>query len=165
MALADLIAHGPGDNIYLDLSDIRLIPELAVIETEGLKVVPKEQWSWTYAWIPAVPLNQTGKPNVNQVRLIVGTKVCSNAAELMQFCQRTKVRGLIVNETDSLKSDERKLLNQGLPGVDVASCYLLRDNHHPTGRAVQVVMLGGGGLLLLAGLGLGGLLLRQKYAG
>jgi hypothetical protein len=165
ITLANLMANGPGDNIHLDLFDCRLLPEHSVIEKEGTKGTNQDHWRWKYAWIPAVPLQQVGQPNILQIKVVIGTKDCTNDNELINFCRQTKFQGIIVNSTDSLKSKEVQLLNDGLPGVDVASCYLFRAGQHPVSGGIQALLLGGGTLLLIAGLVPVAFYLKQKFAG
>jgi len=146
ISLADLIANGPGDNIHLQLTDVDLLADQTVIETESQNL---GEARWTYAWIPAVPAQSLGRGNV---RIIVGTNRANNDAELASFARQTTLQGLIVNETDSLGSEEMKLLRRGLPGVDVASCYFFREGQGPGSELLQALLLGGGSIIMLGGL-------------
>ena len=135
-----------------------------MIKTEGIRGTDRSLWHWAYVWIPAVPSDQPESADVGQSRVIIGTKNVSDENQLLEFCRRTSFEGLIVNATDSLGGEERKLLNQGLPGIDVGSCYFIREGQKLAGGLWQAGLLVGGPLVLLAGLALGGLLLKEKYA-
>ena len=161
ITLAKLAADGPGDNIYLDLSEFRLLPDLSVIESDGDDL---EKSNWSYVWIPAVPRGTTGNPRINEIKVIVGTKSIRNARGLGGFCSKTTLRGLVVNETDNLPRRARDLLNEGLAGIDADSCYFFRVGQNPTSGTLQAFLLIGGVLLFLAGAGIGGIHLWTKYA-
>jgi hypothetical protein len=146
ISLAQLEAKGPGDNIWLDLTDTQLLLDQAVVQTQdGVR---------SYAWIPAIPAGNFGPPGAGRIRLIAGTKFADDA-RLQDLARQTTLRGIIVNATDSLGSEERRLLNEGLPGVDAASCYFFRVGQGPTSAAVHLGLLGGGMIALFAGLALG----------
>lgn len=155
ISLRQLIANGPGDNIYMTLTDVRLLPEQAVVQ--------KRRGMWEYVWIPAVVRTESGGADPSQVRIIVETLTPKDERSLLMFCGGTQVLGMLVNATDSIGGKERKLLNEGLRGVDVASCYIFYEGMQPASADLQNGMLGGGSLLLLLGLSLGGLILWDKY--
>ena len=161
MTLADLAANGPGDNIHIELSDFCLLPELSVVKMNGENV---DTSRWTYVWIPAVPIGGAGLPGNDDVKVIIGANRIPNVRKLEEFCRRPTLRGLVVNETDGLDSEERKLLNEGLQGVDAASCYFFRSGQGPVNGVIQAFLLLGGAVLLLAGLGIGAVLLRARFA-
>jgi hypothetical protein len=142
ISLAQLAANGPGNNVYLDLTEVLLLLDRSVVQTDrGLP---------TYAWIPAVASGGFGQPGANRVKVIVGTNRASDA-QLEDLARQTVLRGIIVNATDSLDREERELLNEGLPGVDAASCYFFRVGQRPTSAAWHLFLFGGGAILLLAG--------------
>lgn len=158
MTLAELADRGPGNNIFIELSDVCLLPERAIICTVSHNFGPEQ---WEYVWIPATSRERPGFANAPPVKVIVGTNSCRDETQLDGFCQKTTLQGLIVNETDSLNKEERKLLNEGLPSVDVASCYLFRVGQKPASRTVQGFLLGGGLLVVLAGMVVGVFRLRS----
>ncbi|NLE37013.1 MAG: hypothetical protein GX621_03215 [Pirellulaceae bacterium] len=163
MTLAQLASDGPGDNIHVELSEFRLLPDLSVVKytDEGKDF---EESTWTYLWIPAVPADRSGQPATNQIKVLVGTKTISGPDKVDEFCGQATLTGLVCNETDSLNREERKLLNEGMQGVDAASCYIFRAGQGPASGTVQFLLLGGGGAAFLVGLVIGGIQLRAKYA-
>jgi hypothetical protein len=151
MTVAQLAANGPGDNIYVELTDVSLRPDLAVIEKHGKIGTNEDTWQWTFAWIPAESGNSFGRLGRGQIKVLFGCK-CHDEWQLKSFCSHSKYTGLVVNATDSLGADERKLLNEGLHGFDAASCYYFRDGQSPASAGFQMLLLGGGGLSLVLGL-------------
>lgn len=156
ISMADLAARGPGDNIWVDLTDVRLVLEQTVVETKNGRT--------NYAWIPAVPAGDVGAFAPGGKRVVVGTNRAGDD-QLRDLVHQTTLRGMIVNATDSLGSEERKLLNEGMPGVDAGSCYFLRIGKEPTSSAVHSALLGGGALSLLVGLVLAAFEIRARMFG
>ena len=161
MTLAQLVANGPGDNIYIDLSEFCLLPDNSVIESDGDDL---ENSLWSYVWIPAVPCDQNGQPVTQQIRVIVGTKNVSRAKRLGDFCQRTTLRGMVVNETDNIKSKAHQLLKESMPGVNVAACHFFREGESPASKDEQTAYLAGGSLALFAGIALVCFKLFSRYS-
>jgi hypothetical protein len=158
LTLRDLMTRGPGDNIHIVLSNFRLLLDRGVVKSRNA--------SRTYAWIPAIPSDAQEQPGTNSIKVLVGTSDCGDDRRLAQFCFRTSIQGMIVNSTDSLDSKERKVLNETLQGVDIASCYLFRADDHPCSSHTQSLLLGFGCATLLAGSLLGGFLwLRRGQSG
>ena len=151
ITLAQLAANGPGDNIWIDLTDAYLLLDQTVVKTE--------EWAGmthrVYAWIPAVPRGVFGQPGPDRVRVVIGTRDADDA-ELQSLARQPVLRGIVVNATDTLGTEERKLLNDGLPGVDAGSCYFFRVGQGPTSTTWHLFLLGGSLVALLAGLTLGG---------
>ena len=160
ISLTELAANGPGDNIWLDLTDFQLLLDQAVIETEERTGITTRR----YAWIPAVPLGNFRRPRLDRINVIIGTKEADDD-RLENLARQPVLRGIIVNATDSLGSEERKLLNEGLRGVDAAACYFFRVGQGPTSAAWHFFLLGGGLIALLAGLALGAYELKVRIFG
>ena len=158
MTLAQLVADGPGDNIYIELSGVNMILEETIVSSKNEDL---NKGGWEYAWVPAISADPSG-PEGKKIKVLVHTTSCDNEPELRRFCNRSTFTGLVVNSTDSLKKDERDLLNTGLRGVDASTCYLFRAGQKPASGAIQMLLLGGGAIGLVAGLGVGGLKLRNQ---
>jgi hypothetical protein len=90
------------------------------------------------------------------VKVIVKTTKCKTEAELRAFGAMTTMRGMVVNEIESIKSDEAALLAQGMPpGTNINACYIFEEGRTPYGAAsLFALVLGGlamaaGGLVLI----------------
>lgn len=158
LSLEQLANNGPGDNIYLDLTDVHMLLEQAVIKTERRNFGPER---WTYAWIPAVSASSFGALQPSSVKVIVGTKQCYDDAKLGAFSMQSTLRGIIVNETDKLNSEERKLLSEGLPGIDFSTCYIFREGQGPGNLMATSLLLAGGSITFI----LGGVLAAFVFSG
>lgn len=65
-----------------------------------------------------------------------------------------KVKGLVVNEISSLGREERRLLKDSFPTLDVKDVLILQEGREPAGPVKSFGLMGGGGVLILVGLGL-----------
>ncbi|MGE0487628.1 MAG: hypothetical protein AB7S38_00285 [Vulcanimicrobiota bacterium] len=72
----------------------------------------------------------------------------------------TKVTGMVVNEIDSLKGDERKLLKENFAKLDVDNCVLFEEGRQPSSGGYAFGVMAAGSLLGLLGLGLSASALR-----
>jgi hypothetical protein len=64
---------------------------------------------------------------------------------------------MITNRIKSLSTKEKELLRQGYPGIDCDRCLIIDEGRTPTSAELITLYLGGGGLLLVAGIGLAGM--------
>jgi hypothetical protein len=110
--------------------------------------------SWTGAWVPAIP----GKPGPERaakpehIKALIDTSQARNAEEVYQRCEQPKLRGLLVNQIESLQPDERTLLERSYPGTDFSKCLIIHEGREPAGTGKVLLMIGGGILLCLAAL-------------
>jgi hypothetical protein len=80
-----------------------------------------------------------------------------------QWNESDAVQGLIVNGVRSLGIDERVLLQQSFPTLDLDAVLILEEDRKPASTVACLGMLGGGAMLLLATLYL--LLVKRRAAG
>ena len=170
ISLADLIARGPGDNIYLELSGLTPTLENSVVEYKKSRGGGEQKL--TKIWMPAVPGNAVAAPNAapagpgglpfggpangqaktrGAVQIVLYRKITSEA-EAAALAGRGTYRGMIVNDIESLGSEERNLLTQGFPGTNWDRCYIFEVDREPAGAGKKAVLLIGGAILSLAGL-------------
>lgn len=162
---AELETTGPGDNAHVELADFLLTEQAFVYESrEGSS-------TWNKIWIPAVALggeyhqqlvelaDAEGKvmtddlPVPRSIGVIVKSSRIKNEKQLGRLAAADTLTGLIVNEVESLGSDERRLLAQSYPGIDLDNVYILEHGRAPAGAGKILGFLGGGSLLVLIGLG------------
>jgi hypothetical protein len=77
------------------------------------------------------------------------------------------LQALVTNKIVSLGAEERSLLEQSYPGTDFSRCLIIQEGRQPAGPVKVVLMVGGGGLLGVAGLvviGFGFVRWRKKQA-
>jgi len=143
LSVADLIAKGPGDNIYIDLVDAHLLIDDAVIETNTKNEQNPQKWG--KMWIPVMPRQaaMAGQNRLGQVKVILLTKKCHNMNDVRTYESKTEFRGMVVNSVQSLGDEEKKLLAEGLPGTDVASCYIFDEGHDPSSLLKTIALVGG----------------------
>lgn len=142
LTVQELVAKGPGDNIHLELSGLRLMVEHCVVKTHEHGPNPKR---WSLIWIPVLPAEQGAAPLfvAGQVRVIMQSSHCHTDQDLDDFERRTSFRGMIVNATNSLGSEEKKLLGQGLPGTDLSNCYIFQEGVGPKVWLAQLTGIAG----------------------
>ena len=63
------------------------------------------------------------------------------------------VKGLLINRIESLDSEEKKLVGESFPQVNVDSLLILEDGRKPSPATKFMGMIGGGVVLVLAGVG------------
>lgn len=73
---------------------------------------------------------------------------------------RDTVRGVAINQIESIDSETRRLLEQNLRGIDVDKIVMIEVDRDPPGSGSAAAMLGGGAVL--AGGGVAGGLLKAK---
>ena len=153
-----LIDRGPGDNVYVVLTDYRLLGDAIVIETGRLKV---KQEPWKQAWIPIAPADE--KETVEEsFAVILETRKVTTRKELDALQSSAQIRGMVINDISSLGRKEEKLLRQSYPEVDFKKCWIIK--HEETPEATVFGMVMGwtcGGLLVLVGVLVGLLSVRR----
>jgi hypothetical protein len=157
-----LESSGPGENAHIVLKDYLLCTDAFVYK--GTKS-PSERW--TTIWVPAVPaegayvksvrkfLENGGDPkNVphpTTFNVIVKTSNVHNQQDLSNFDSKTEIEGLVVNKVESLGGEEKRLLNQAYPGINVDKCYILEEGRMPKSRGAAGGMMAGGLALIVLG--------------
>lgn len=160
---AELEASGPGDNAHVLLSDFLLSEQAFVYEGY------ENSSRWNKIWIPAVPLggayhqqllqyvDASGRfttddlPLPTSFRVIVKSSRIHDEQQLATVAGADTLQGLIVNEVESLGSDERRLLAQSYPGIDLDSVYILEHGREPSGRGKTLGFVGSGVVLMMFG--------------
>ena len=64
------------------------------------------------------------------------------------------IKGMVINQISSLGREEKRLLQESFPDLELDSLIILHENDKPTPESVSYSMMGGGGLLMLIGCGM-----------
>ena len=145
---------GYGDNAHVKMTDF-------LLSSAGYVYEEKKGGGWETVWIPVVPLNgpyaemlrglpeDAEAPAPKTFHVILQTSHASNAKRLGVIAGEDDVRGVVINEIDSLDSETRKLLRQSYPGIDLEKCWIVEHKRKTKGAGISL-------LLLVLGLGLAG---------
>ncbi len=69
------------------------------------------------------------------------------------IAQESSVQGLLINRIDSLDAEEKKLLRESFPSVDVDKVMILQEGRKPSSIFLSLGMMLGGMVLSLLGIG------------
>jgi hypothetical protein len=111
ITLAQLAEKGYGDNVWVDLTEVEMIPKFVVQETKG---------SISAVWVAAVPMGQTDE--AQEIKVILRSTRCKTDAEIPQkFEPRETYRGAVINPTLLWPhTPYRSLLQAELPNMKLA---------------------------------------------
>lgn len=132
------------DRVWLPLLSseseyLQRLQELA--DTYGVFDVPKEEFE---------RLSEAAEFRV----LLKSTALRSEAAVDQFGGPGETVRGLIVNAVESLGSDERRLLTESYPNVDIDQVFIVEHNRSPRAQTDIMYFWAGSALLLFLGIGM-----------
>jgi hypothetical protein len=111
ITLEQLAEKGYGDNIWVDLTDVELIPKFVVNERKG---------SISAVWAAALPKGQAD--TAKEIRVILRSTRCRSDKEIVQkFEPRDAYRGAVINPTLLWPHDPyRRPLKEALPNLQLA---------------------------------------------
>lgn len=142
----ELVANGPGENLYLTVTGIQGDLEETVIyytETRGGDIQSIDE-----AFVPARPI---GASPTDPIKLIVYSKNADTEVEVAGVASRSQHTGMIVNDIMSISGEKRTLL-ETTPYLTVDSAYILHEGRTPSGAALVILYFLGGGALIAGGL-------------
>jgi hypothetical protein len=163
IALADLIAHGPGDRRHVIVKDFTVAGDTYAIHEKSGGLV---------AWVPVVPTNEqtgcTSTPerfggtvktstrtvvwNPARIQAIIKFDSVQSEEDLKRLVrQKSSVRGLVRATNEGLDAKAKRLLRENYPGTDFSKCLLIEEELSAPLAAVYGVALGLGVSLLAAG--------------
>jgi hypothetical protein len=168
LTLAQLAAHGPGDNAHVIVTEF--LPGNNIV-CEHRTVVGLPAGNWTAVYVPVVPLTpdvqtrlaqgQAARPNIppGSIRVIVHSTRVHGEAEMPNVFGKPFIQGTVVNSIRSLPRKTQELLQSAYPGTDFDSCWLLQEGRKPSSA---FFVLGGAvlGMLLVV---VGGLMFAARY--
>lgn len=158
----ELIEDGPGGNRHVTMGDYLLCDWAFVYEVN--EDVPDD---WTNIWVPAVPLggpfhqrlqaifqadpNYEGELPTPKDYLIVSSREIEDERQLIALAQADVMQGMVVSGFSSLGSEEKRILTEQFPGIEVDGVQIFQHGRRPFSQALLVAMIGGGLVLVLAG--------------
>lgn len=171
---ADLGRDGPGNNAHVVLTDFIISPGTFVYQ-EG-----KRGGAWSKVWVPLLPvggawdrkvqalLEQSGTDDPGDVLLpqpetfsvLVRSSLVPNERGLSILEMGGELRGLVINEIDSLGREEEKLLAGEYPNVNLDECWIIDHARTPKSMGTVILLVGAG--VVLAGLGVWLVLPRRR---
>lgn len=157
---AALASNGPGENAHVKMSDFLMSDSMVYEEKNG---------KWQKVWVPAVPMggefhkkvlamidedgNLKGEiPVPTNIKIILKLNDCRNEADLDRYADADSIQGIVVNEIESLGSEERGILESSYPGVDFNTCHLIEVGRNPPTMGKTAGFLGGGAVLIIGGI-------------
>lgn len=149
ITIKNLASTGPGDNAHVVVTDYILRLDDFVIETEG-----NNDTRWTKAYVPLVPIDIDINNPPRTFDVILKTDDHHTMGEMDRLQEAGQIKGLIINEISKLGGEEKKLLKSSYPGTNFDTCWIIEHGRKPAGTSFVMGSLGGGALLLLAGIGL-----------
>lgn len=155
ISLAKLIERGADGNPNVILTDY-LVCEKFVYEGKG--VGDKVIGAWKNVWVPIVPYSDDpaalARGAQNPPALIYSTRVKSEN-DVLPMLQSPELRGMVTNRITSLKSRDKELLGRGYPAMNFDRCIIFHEGREPKSSESVMLILAIGGVLTLAGGGLG----------
>jgi len=107
-----------------------------------------------YASLDEIPEGEK-LPELTTFSVIVKTKRFETIGNIPDGINDEKsVQGLLINRIEGLDSEERNLILQSFPQVDVDQLLLLEEGRKPSSNFKSIGTMGGGLLLALVGIGL-----------
>jgi hypothetical protein len=169
LTLAHLAAQGPGNNAWVIVTNF--IPAenfVFVVRTHRFDPLRNDRnyarHRWEKIYVPLLPLTprvreqQAQDPDFRprarpgDIRVILSSGKIHSARDLDQLDRQTEIKGMVINEIQSLDSETRKLLEEEYPGTDFSRCYLLQEGRGPASALGMVLGILGGTLLTALGL-------------
>lgn len=146
ISLPDLIANGPGGNIYLTVTGSEAdLDETVIYYTEDRQGNVRDI---DEAFIPMKPRGATSSA---PVKLIVYSTKSTTEMAVAGIASQGQHTGLLVNDILSISGEKRQMLDT-VPGLDIDTAYILHERRTPSGAFLVVLYFLGGGVLLLGGL-------------
>lgn len=141
LSCAALARDGYGDNAHVELTDF-------LASSAGFVYEKKRGGDWSKVWVPLVPLDG---PYAEMLRalpegaeipapetfgVILQTSNAKNEKALGKLVDKDVLRGVVINEIDSLDRETKKLLAESYPGIDLEKCWIVEE-----GRSVRSVAM------------------------
>jgi hypothetical protein len=93
-------------------------------------------------------------PDLNTFSILVKTKRFSTIGAIPDYIEKElDIRGLVINRIHSLKSDEKRLINETFPTIDTNKILILEEGRRPSSFVFWGGLILGGLALIVVGLG------------
>jgi len=107
-----------------------------------------------YGGLENVPDSVRG-PDITDFALLVKSKRFKTVGSIPdEFKDESSVQGLVINRIASLDSEEKKLIKDSFPAVDLDNVLILQEGRKPASAAKWMGLTFGGGLLAMIGVAL-----------
>ena len=92
-------------------------------------------------------------PKINNLAVLVKTEKYKTIGALpdTHLSSGSSVQGLVINEVDSLKKEEKKLVQQGFPTLNLDEVLIVEQGRKPAPLGKSMGMILGGGLAIAGG--------------
>jgi hypothetical protein len=173
LTLAQLAAHGPGDNAHVVLTDCALCDGYVCLVKVGrfdrlIAGTDPTKKRWEGVFVPVVPLTPElrqrrarGEAAVREnapadLRVLLLSYTVHGEADLDRLGAQAELQGTVVNSIKSLDGKTASLLRELYPGTDFSNCLIFQEGRRPSPSTTSLlfVFLGtclavGSGVLLL----------------
>lgn len=139
-----LVQNGPGKNAHVVVTDFVLGENFVASQF-------KNSSTWTDVWVPVIPLNDE-LVDPDNVRLIIKASGIKDEQALQKFGARPSFQGMVINEIDSIGSEEEKLLKKEYPKTDFSKCWIVEVDRKPASSGKIFGLLGAGVALIVVGI-------------
>lgn len=147
------IVRGPSGNPFVEITDFALGENFVYEEKSG---------KWARVWIPLAALSENSGQS-QQVRAVVTSSQIKSENDLDMISSRQTLRGMVMNQIQSLGSKERQLLSDSYPGTDGADVLILDVSKDPVKMRSHAMLFGGMGVVgILASCVIGFFMLVRK---
>lgn len=145
---AELARTGPADNGHVVVTDFDVSDDFIYQAKTG-----SSHWEWV--WLPVVPAGTLAGGRARDFSVVIKTARVNNEAELQAFIHgERRVQGLIVNAVTPLRGDERRLLGESYPSVNLNKVWVIQEGRTPNSPSTVLAWLLAGVLALALGAGL-----------
>jgi hypothetical protein len=161
----DLGRDGPGDNAHVIVTEFVFPTGIFVYEEK------RRGGDWEKVWVPVLPLGgewhqkvlaiyeEHGEENLEDVMVpepdsfsvIVRSEHVPDEDALDALENQDAFRGLVINEIDSLGREEKKILADEYPGVDLEKCWIVDHKREPKSTGTVILLIGLGAVLAAVG--------------
>lgn len=180
---AELASRGPGDNAHVEIEKLMVCFWVFVYEKKQKSVsnsASSRDSEYATIWVPAVPIGgpfhkkltalieqndnrlPQNLPSPKTIRVLIKSTDCPTDEAVFDLGQQKVVRGVVVNEIESLGSQERGQLGKSYPGANLEQIYIVEHGRRPAGVGKRWGLSIAGLLLIVAGVGGGLMLLRAR---
>src|SRR5262249_13381305 len=93
-------------------------------------------------------------PQVTKCAVLIKTKQFKTKGAIPGgIADEDSLQGLVITSIESLGSEEKKLLKEGMSGIDLDKVVIIEDGRKPSSAMLSVGMMAGGVLLIGGGIG------------
>lgn len=143
-----LADKGPGENLHIILTDFTTPHEVSVVYEQD----KYNKDRWTKVWVPLTPNDLPDAPH--DFRVILQSDKFHREADVTALEKGGEIHGLVVNDVESLGTEEQKLLRREYPATDLSKCWIIQHDRSPKETTDVLLIVLAGVLGLIAGVAL-----------